>query len=99
MYDVANDGFKAAPGVKPIDLPKVVDGKTVGMVIGIPNRGRNATGFRAYGTIKEIDSKGTIKVDIDGKELTLTNKAYKLMDDPISSVNACLLYTSPSPRD
>lgn len=88
LYDVANDGFKAAPGVKPIDLPKVVDGKTVGMVIGIPNRGRNATGFRAYGTIKEIDSKGTIKVDIDGKELTLTNKAYKLMDDPISSVYA-----------
>ena len=87
LYDVANDGFKAAPGVKPIDLPNVVDGITAGMVIGIAKKGKNARGFSEYGRIKEIDDEGNIIATIDGVDRPIAKKDFKLMDKKLSDVH------------
>ena len=95
LYDVANDGFKAAPGVKPIDLPNVVDGMTAGMVIGIAKKGKNARGFSEYGRIKEIDDEGNIIATIDGVDRPIAKKDFKLMDKKISNLHtADLKYLS-----
>ena len=88
LYDVANEKFVAAPGVTVIDLPNVSNGMTAGMVIGIPKKGKGATGFKEYGRIKEIDDDGNIIATIDGIDRPIKKKDFKLMDKKISDVHA-----------